>query len=161
MIRLLFAACAALSLACPAAARMYYWITPNDLHALLADRVDSLSVDTSGGDTTLEGVVDGHRFSVFFYECDGGNLSSVATPDSHCLGYEFRAYIADAPKDDATLQRWNAENHYGKLWRDADDDLSVHYTSVVEGGVEDDHILTALAWWRAILKSVDDFYAPT
>ncbi|GIX15714.1 MAG: hypothetical protein KatS3mg118_3673 [Paracoccaceae bacterium] len=133
-------------------------ISPNRLHEIIRDRVDSVDVDPSGGDTTLEGVLDGTRFQVYFYECDGGDMSSVARPDSECLGFEWRSYFFDYRATPQDVNAWNANYHYGKLFIDSDGDLAVQLNVIVEGGVEEANILTTLAWFRAVLDSVHDYY---
>ncbi|RMF39183.1 MAG: YbjN domain-containing protein [Alphaproteobacteria bacterium] len=134
------------------------WISPNALAEILKPHIEDIRVDPTGGDTTLEGSIDGTDFQIYFYECDGGDMASVAKPDSQCLGYEWRSYFLRYPTDTDQVNKWNADHHYGKLWVDNDGDLAVQLNVIVEGGVEDDNILITLAWWRAIVQDVHNFY---
>jgi hypothetical protein len=138
--------------------RSFASISPRRLERLLKDSVDEVSVDSSGGDTTLDGTVDGTEFQVYFYECDGGDMSSVAKPNSKCLGYEFRAYFPDYPTDVERVNQWNADHHYGKLWVDSDGDLAVQLNVIVEGGIREDNVMTTLAWFKAVLEGVHETY---
>ncbi|HEU0222837.1 MAG TPA: YbjN domain-containing protein [Paracoccaceae bacterium] len=138
--------------------RTYQWVSPRRLERLIREGVDELRVDTSGGDTTLEGTIDGTDFQVYFYECDGGDMASVAEPNSRCLGYEFRAYFLDYPTDAEQVNQWNADHHYGKLWIDNDGDLAVQLNVIVEGGIKEDNVKTTLIWFKAVLEGVHDFY---
>ncbi|MEM8740567.1 MAG: YbjN domain-containing protein [Pseudomonadota bacterium] len=129
-------------------------ISPNALYDIIGDHVDMVEVDPSGGDTTLEGRIDGTSFQVYFYECDGGDMSSVAYPDSDCLGFEWRSYFFEARPSARQVNEWNANYHYGKLFIDRDGDLTVQLNVVVEGGIEERNVLTTLAWFRAVLDGV-------
>lgn len=134
------------------------WISPNAMYEVVRPFVDRVEVDPTGGDTTLEGMIDGTAFQVYFYECDGGDMASVALPDSECLGYEWRSYFFDYRAGPTDVNNWNANYHYGKLFIDGDGDLAVQLNVVVEGGIEDENILTTLAWFKAILDGVHDYY---
>lgn len=142
----------------PPASQVAGTISPNALIEVIRDEVDHVRVDTSGGDTTLEGAIDGTDFQVYFYECDGGDMASVAEPDSDCLGYEFRAYFPDYPTEVRRVNQWNADHHYGKLWVDDDGDLALQINVVVEGGVAEDNALANLKWFRVAIGNVHDFY---
>lgn len=133
-------------------------ISPNRLADILRPLVDEVSVDASGSDTTLEGRLDGTDFQAYFYECDGGDMASEASPDSDCFGYELRAYFPDYPTDTDRVNQWNADNHYGKLWVDSDGDLAVQLNVIVEGGATEATVGTTVAWFRAILEGVHGFY---
>ena len=137
----------------------YSSVSPNELLSILTDEGGVLEVDETQGDTTLEGRVDGKTTSVYFYDCDGAGFTAPATPNSACLGYEFRAYFEGYPKDSDTINQFNAEYHYGKLWRDSDDDLALNFTVLVEGGVTRSHIVASYKWWRDILEDFDNFMA--
>ncbi|MEM9049080.1 MAG: YbjN domain-containing protein [Pseudomonadota bacterium] len=129
-------------------------ISPNMLFDILSAHVDEVEVDPTGGDTTLEGRIDGTPFQIYFYECDGGDMSSIAYPDSECLGFEWRSYFFDMRPSTRAVNEWNASYHYGKLFIDRDGDLTVQLNVVVEGGIEERNILTTLAWFRAVLDGV-------
>lgn len=159
-----FAAAAAMVCAAASAASaeirqeaVYQNVSPEEVLALLESAGAAFRIDSSAGDTTLEGSVLGHASSVYFYDCDDAGFTAPATPASRCLGFEYRAYIPDHPKDSETINQFNAEYHYGTLWRDEDDDLALHFTVLVEGGVTRGHILASYDWWREILEDFDDF----
>lgn len=138
------------------AEQLFYSVSPNKLYTVLEDRVEDLEVDSSGGDTTLEGKVAGKNFQVYFYECDDGGLTAPAEPESRCLGYEFRAYFNDRAKDTRSINQWNADHHYGKMFKDDDGDLAIQLNVIVEGGITEDNIVTTLAWWKAVVDSSRD-----
>jgi hypothetical protein len=134
------------------------WMSPKLMRRIIQDHVDEVRVDDSGGDTTLEGKIDGHAFQVYFYRCDGGDMASVAKPDSECLGYEFRAYFPGYPTDVERVNQWNADHHYGKLWVDSDGDLAVQMQEIVEGGIKTDNVLQVLDWFKVVVSGVREFY---
>ena len=158
MIRFALAAAAAVLFAAgPVQAAVYDSISPNQLERLLAGEKGTIEVDPSEEDTTLDGRVDGVNYTVFFYECDGGDMKSPAKPDSACLGFEYRAYFTDYPSDSETVNEWNDDYHYGSLWRDSDGDLALLLNVIVEGGITDENIRVTFSWWRAVIESFEDF----
>ena len=158
MIRFALAATAALLLAAgPGQAEVFNSISPNQLERVLAGEKGTITVDPSEEDTTLDGRVDGVGYTVFFYECDDGDMKSLAKPDSACLGFEYRAYFTDYPSDSETVNEWNNDYHYGSLWRDSDGDLALQLNVIVEGGISDGNIRITFDWWRAVIESFESF----
>lgn len=131
-------------------------VSPNEIRAIIAEFGGEAEVVETDVDATVEGAIDGKVYSVLFYDCDGGAFDGPARPDSDCLGYEYRAYFTDFPNDAETINRFNADNHYGEMWRDEEGDLVLQFNLVVEGGVSEDNIRAGFGWWRNVLTSFDD-----
>ena len=106
----------------------------------------TIALDAGETDTTLEGRVDGKDYAIFFYECDGGAFDGPAERDSAWLGFEYRAYFTDYPSDLETVNRFNANYHYGAMWRDEEGDLGRQLNVVVEGGITEANIRATFAW---------------
>ena len=145
------------SLSSAAAAELYETISPNQMLALMQGEKGSAELRTVEDDTTIEGRVDSLSYTVYFYECDGGEFVAPAKPDSACTGLEYRAYFNEYPSDSDTVNAWNAEHHFGKLWRDEDDDLALNLTVTLEGGITDGNIRISFALWRTVLESLETF----
>ena len=141
-----------------ARAETYSAISPKQMLSVLESVPGSVYLD-SQGDTTVEGNVDGTDYQVYFYDCDGAGLLATAYPDSTCLGVEYRAYFYGFPKDDATINAFNDQHHYGHLWRDGDGDLGLQMNVVVEGGVTDDNLRAVFARFRAAIQDFNTFMA--
>ena len=154
-VRLL--AIAAALAAAPAQAEVYTTISPNQLAAILDAERGTAKVDEGEDDTTVTGLVDGTPYTIFFYECDGGEFTAPAKPDSACLGFEYRAYFDNFPSDLETVNQWNNDYHYGSLWRDEEGDLALQLNVIVEGGVTEENLRVVFAWWRAVIESLHDF----
>lgn len=137
--------------------RFYASISPVELATILGGEEGSLKLDDGVEDVTLDGEIDGKFYTIYFYECDGGGFADPARADSECLGFEYRAYFENYTSDSETVNAFNAAHHYGALWRDEDGDLGLQFNVVVEGGITADNIRVTFAWWRAVLKSFDEF----
>ncbi|MEM7545998.1 MAG: YbjN domain-containing protein [Pseudomonadota bacterium] len=138
--------------------RLYFTsISPTEMLRILDAERGSIELDETGGDTTLEGRVTGKDYSVYFYECDGGEFGAPATPTSSCLGFEYRSYFTGYPDDSETINEWNANHHYGAMWRDEDGDLGLQLNTIVEGGITEDNIRMTFVWWQTVLESFDNF----
>jgi len=154
------AALAALSLflaAPPAAAELFETISPNQMVKLIDAEKGMAALDQTGDDTTVDGRVDGVSYTIFFYQCDGGEFTAPAKPDSACLSFEYRAYFSDYPNDSDTVNQWNNDYHFGSLWRDDEGDLALQLNVIVEGGVTDANLRATFAWWRAVIESFEEF----
>lgn len=138
-------------------ATVYTAMSPVEMLEILGAEKGSIEIDTTQGDTTLEGRVNGTDYQVYFYECDGGALTDPAQPNSECLGYEFRAYYQGFPDDPEMINRWNGQHHYGAMWRDEDGDLALQLNTVVEGGITEQNVRITFQWWLAVMDSFDDF----
>ncbi len=139
-----------------ATAETFTTLSPNQLHKILLAQPGEIRIDAQG-DTTLEGELDSRSYQVYFYHCDGGELQSVAYPDSACLGFEFRTYFYGYPTDSETLNTFNDDHHYGHLWRDTDGDMALQMNVVVEGGVTDQNIIAVFKQFRVSMEDVDEF----
>ena len=138
----------------PAWAEPLTSVSPLRLQAILdAD----LTLNDEAGDATLSGMVAGAPFDIYFYDCDGGGFLAPARPDSACLGVEYRAYFEGYPADAELVNAWNDANHYGTLWRDADEDLALQLNVVVEGGVTEENLRATYVWWGRVVESFEAF----
>ena len=162
----LFASAVALALAVATASAeeqpaIHQGISPLTLQSLLAgeDGDDTLTLADFNGDAILDGRVEGRLYSIYFYDCDGGDFLGSARPDSTCLSFEYRAYFDDYPDDGETMNAFNAGHHFGALWRDqsAGDALALHLNVVVEGGVTDANIRASFRWWRETVRAFNLF----
>ncbi len=142
-----------------AEATVYTSLSPVEMLRILEGEKGSVELDETEGDTTIEGRVNGTDYQVYFYECDGGALADPARPDSACLGFEYRAYFSGFTDDAETINAWNADNHYGTLWRDQDGDLALQLNTVVEGGITEANIRISFQWWLAVIESFETFIA--
>ena len=139
-------------------ANVYTSISPNELLEILDSEKGTAKLNTSGEDTTLAGRVESVNYAVFFYQCDGGDMASLAKPNSQCLGYEFRAYFTgEYTQDVEVVNAYNAAEHYGLLWLDKDGDLALQLNVIVEGGITLENIRATFTWWRVVLGSFENY----
>lgn len=146
-----------LGMASVAEAKTYQTISPEQMMEVLNGAGGTVELDSTGGDTTVEGTVDGRNYQVYFYDCDGRGLTADAYPDSQCQGIEYRAYFEGYPKDSETINLFNDEHHYGTLWRDFEDDMALQMNVIVDGGVTDANLLAVFSKFREAMEDFEIF----
>ncbi|WP_417242514.1 YbjN domain-containing protein [Celeribacter sp.] len=151
----MLAATLALGLAtAPHAAQAQALITFDDLDAFeyILDNYGSVTRDIdSEGDPMFSGTIDGLRYMMHFYGCDGA---------SECNNATFTAFFdgADYKTDLRTVNAFNEEHRFGKASVDEDGDLKVNYSFTFLGGLTYDTLDDTVDWWRVILEQVDEFF---
>lgn len=142
-------------------------ISPHALEWILEREGVPMEIAVTGGDATLRtrNVESGAAeqpalpFEVFFYECDGGEFTDPARPDSACLSFEFRALAPRAYSGEELerANRWNDVYHFGKAWRDEFGDLSLQMSVVVDGGVTENNIRASYRRWKVTLAAFSEY----
>jgi len=148
---------AALLAAAPARTEVYESISPSQMVALLGAERGTAELNEGETDTTVVGRVQGANYSIYVYDCDGGEFTAPAKPDSACLGFEYRAYFTGYPSDSETINEFNRSHHYGVLWRDEDGDLALQMNVLVEGGITEKAVRASFIWWQSAIAGLHDF----
>ncbi len=152
LLPLLLIACAG-----SAPAETFTTISPETMMETLRGLRSKVQMSESGGDTRLRGRVDGYQYAVYFYECDGGDISSTANPDSECTNYEFRATFTGYDMDAEAANEWNRTKHFGKAWYRRDGQMDLQINGFVAGGATSESIEFMFNKWRGVLADFAQF----
>ncbi|WP_417268161.1 YbjN domain-containing protein [Celeribacter baekdonensis] len=110
-------------------------------------------------DTDREGIamfrgrIDGKKYSLFFYDCDG---------TTNCKSATFSAFFdgADYITDLSEVNDFNYEYRFGKASVDADGDLVFDYSFSLMGGLPRDTFDDTIDWWREVLSDGEGYFDP-
>lgn len=85
-----------------------------------------LETAQSNGNPKISGRADGKAYEVYFYGCDGDK--------ANCSSIQFWAYWDNEPSLE-TINGWNKDTRYGKIYLDQDNDVVLEYDVNLLGGV--------------------------
>ena len=95
------------------------------------------------GDPMIVGRIDGTRYAVLFYGCQGGVrctsiqlLASWANPGDFTL---------------AQVNEWNLSRNFGRAYLDGEGDPVLDFIINLDGGVTARNLDDSFDWWRVIL----------
>jgi hypothetical protein len=149
------ALCVLMSVAAPVTAQAENLLTFNDLDQIesLLGGFGSVSRDTDGEDVAMfRGRIDGSKYALHFYDCDGMN---------DCKSASFSAFFnGDAYRTDLkTVNAFNSEYRFGTASIDEDGDLELGYSFTLFGGISRQMFDDTIDWWRVVLQDGTSFFA--
>ena len=125
-------------------------VTAGDPQAILniAKGYGSAELSTDNvGDPQIIGRIDGTRYAVTFYGCDGGE---------NCRHIRIHAHWAEKMSF-AQANEWNAEKLFGKAYVDSDGDAALEMVVNLYGGVSRQNLDDTFDWWKVALNQFVEF----
>jgi hypothetical protein len=106
-----------------------------------------LETASSTGNPKISGRADGKAYEVFFYGCDDAK--------ANCNSIQFWAYWdQDAPLE--TINGWNKDTRYGKVYVDQDSDIVLEYDVNLLGGISAETLEDNAVIWVQLLARVEE-----
>lgn len=157
-ISVLAAACLAGTLAATPAAeaagandKITARMTPGQIAGIMRQVGYTASVDIDGeDDPIIIAGSDDTKFGVVFFGCE----KAGALPDRYCGNMEFLAiFEVDAKLPLAKLNKWNAEQAFGKTYQSENGDVALSMPINLAHGVSESFIVSSLEWWQSALAA--------
>lgn len=99
-----------------------------------------------GGDPKIMSAASGAKFVVFFYDCNEARSRT-------CTTIQFSvAYNLDEKVSAATVNDWNREMLYGRLYLDDDGDPVLDHDIILTGGVSEENLKANLVQWESMIS---------
>ncbi|MEM8876288.1 MAG: YbjN domain-containing protein, partial [Pseudomonadota bacterium] len=103
------------------------------------------NLDVAADDTPMIiGRIDGTRYNIFFYDCDGEN--------ENCKSIQFYAGWTDIDMSLRDMNEWNKTKRWFQAYQDDEGDSVIEMDVNMFGGVSFSNADDTFDWWRIGLK---------
>lgn len=103
------------------------------------------NLDVAADDTPMIiGRIDGTRYNIFFYDCDGEN--------ENCRSIQFYAGWTDIDMSLRDINEWNKSKRWFQAYQDDEGDSVIEMDVNLFGGVSFSNADDTFDWWRIGLK---------
>lgn len=100
------------------------------------------------GDPLIHGIIDGTRYSVWFFGCTDG---------ADCRALLMSAWWQGAPQDALeAVNAWNRDKLFGRAYVDDDGDLTLDQPLTLDGGITRANLDDWFDWWRLSLREFEE-----
>ncbi|TYL49415.1 YbjN domain-containing protein [Marinomonas sp. IMCC 4694] len=97
----------------------------------------------SQGDPKISGRIDGVRYGIYFYGCNGG---------ANCNDVQFATGWSGENVSLDDINEWNRTQRYGKAYLDGDGDPRLELVVNTAYGVTAKNFGDTLDWWSKVMK---------
>lgn len=145
----------ALMLTLPVSASAEEMVNGSDVQQLkrmLSDHGE-VTLTTDGiGDPLFQGRINGTKYEMFLFGCN----------DDHkrCDEVMFKAAWATDGVSLRDLNKWNADERYGKAYRDDENDPVLEMNVNLDDGVTADNFDDTIEIWKRVMKQFEDEVVP-
>ena len=108
----------------------------------------SLTTSSVTGNPKITGRMNGKEYSIYFYGCDSSK--------KNCTSIQFATYWSGKRLTAESVNQWNADKRFGKLFIDNDGDLNLQMDVNMDYGVTYKNMEDTFDIWKTVLEDVID-----
>jgi hypothetical protein len=125
----------------------YNAVTASDIAGILSEAGHQTTTGTDNdGDPMIRGTVQGFKYEVFFYRCNG------AQGAKRCLDLQFHStFTNDRNVGETDMNAYNRDNRFGQAYFTRSGEIGLDMSATLQGGVTRQHIKEVIDWWKVTL----------